>query len=202
MNKNVPIFGNTKGTKSFLRFKEITGNKGWDIVIFVTIFGVVVLVFFYVVLKINATISSIRYSPNDVVYGDKIHAVHSMDPSANSQYSNFSQAGQTGLPKFQISESFYDFGEVNAGQVLTRTFIIANKGDSPLEILRAFTTCGCTTAELTASVIPPGKVILMTLRFDTGFHNMSGSTVRRGVMIETNDPNYQIQEIWIQATVR
>jgi hypothetical protein len=43
---------------------------------------------------------------------------------------------------------------------------------------------------------------LMTLHFNAGYHDVSGYTVRRGVLIETNDPNHPIQEIWIQASVR
>ena len=102
----------------------------------------------------------------------------------------------------QLSEKYYDFVAVNAHQVLTRTFVIANSGQSPLIIRRAYTTCGCTIADFTAAEIPPGKVVLMTLQFDTGFHDMRGTTARRGVIIETNDPDQQIQEIWVQATVR
>ncbi|GEM_PF-1120438 len=202
MNNNVPTFVNRKRIKPFLGFQRITGNKGWDFVILGAIVGVVLAVLFYTVLLINSTVSTIQYSPNDVVYGEEIHAIHSMDSNPNSQYFNFPPTSSTGKSEFRISEHFYDFGEVNSTQVLTRTFIIANMGSSPLLILRAYTTCGCTTADFTAAEIPPGKVILMTLKFDTGFHNMSGTTVRRGVMIETNDPNQPIQEIWIQASVR
>ena len=101
-----------------------------------------------------------------------------------------------------LSEKYYDFGEVTPNQVVTRTFVISNPGQSTLIIQRAFTTCGCTTADFTASEIPPGKVVLMTLHFDPGYHDMRGSTVRRGVMIETNDPDHPSQEIWIQASIR
>lgn len=80
--------------------------------------------------------------------------------------------------------------------------MIANKGSAALVILKADTTCGCTTADFSASEIPPGKVALMTLHFNAGYHDVSGYTVRRGVLIETNDPNHPIQEIWIQASVR
>jgi hypothetical protein len=42
----------------------------------------------------------------------------------------------------------------------------------------------------------------MTLTFDAGFHDVSGQTVRRGVIIENNDPNSPTAEIWTQARVR
>jgi hypothetical protein len=51
-------------------------------------------------------------------------------------------------------------------------------------------------------VIPPGKVVLVTLRFDAGFHDTAGQTVRRGIIIENNDPDRSSAEIWVQASVR
>ncbi|MBE3143830.1 MAG: DUF1573 domain-containing protein, partial [Planctomycetes bacterium] len=150
----------------------------------------------------GTTSSKIRYTPADVVYGEKLHAVHAMGLSNNSQISSPSPASSVVKPEMRLSEKYYDFGEVNAYQVLTRTFVIANSGQSPLVIQRAYTTCGCTMADFTATEIPPGKVVLMTLQFDTGYHDMRDTTVRRGVMIETNDPDHPTQEIWIQASVR
>ena len=80
--------------------------------------------------------------------------------------------------------------------------VLFNTGEAPLTISRAYTTCGCTTAEITARTIPPGKVASVTLTFDAGFHETAGQTVRRGLIIENNDPRNPKAEIWIQATVR
>ncbi len=41
----------------------------------------------------------------------------------------------------------------------------------------------------------------MTLTFDAGFHDVSGQTVRRGVIIENNDPNHPVLEIWVEVSV-
>ena len=145
---------------------------------------------------------SIQFSPNDVVYGVPLHAQHEMDTQSSRPNSVILNPGNAIFPHIQISENFFDFGEINPNKVVSRTFVIANKGSTPLIILRAYTTCGCTMADFTAAEIPPGKVALMTLQFDTGYHDMSGTTVRRGVMIQTNDPDHPTQEIWIQASVR
>jgi hypothetical protein len=75
-------------------------------------------------------------------------------------------------------------------------------GDAPLTISRAYTTCGCTTAEISASVIPPGKVATVKMVFDAGYHDTRGQTVRRGLIIENNDPAQSEAEIWLVATVR
>ena len=120
----------------------------------------------------------------------------------SSQKKNQLSGDSNAQPKIQVSEPFYDFGMIDPVNLITRTFVIANQGGSPLLIQNAFTTCGCTTADFTASEIPPGKVVLMTLEFNPQYHDMRGATVRRGVIFETNDPNHPLQEIWIQATVK
>jgi hypothetical protein len=105
-------------------------------------------------------------------------------------------------PNIQVPESSYDFGTIGPQDVVEREFIIRNTGDAPLTISRAYTTCGCTTAEISANVIPPGKVATIKVVFDAGFHDTAGQTVRRGLIIENNDPEQSQAEIWVQATVQ
>lgn len=189
-------------THPFLRFIQLSGSKSLDTIFLGTVGILVLALLIYAASIWSATNSTIYYTPADVVHGVEMHAVHEMGFSKNNQTASFSPTSSTAKPDMQLSEKYYDFGAVNAHQVLTRTFVIANSGQSPLIIRRAYTTCGCTIADFTAAEIPPGKVVLMTLQFDTGYHDMRGTTVRRGVMIETNDPDQQIQEIWVQASVR
>ena len=143
--------------------------------------------------------ASLDYSAEDVVYDNPLHAVHEMDgPSLASI--PFLPEDQP-QPKVAVSETYFDFGGVGATDVVTHQFIIQNVGEAPLTISRAYTTCGCTTADFTATVIPPGMVSVMTLTFDAGFHDAKGQTVRRGIFIENNDPNMPQLEIWTQAVV-
>lgn len=104
-------------------------------------------------------------------------------------------------PKTVVPQSSYDFGRIGPQDVVEHTFIVRNEGEAPLTISRAYTTCGCTTAEFSASVIPPGKVATVRVIFDAGFHDAAGQTVRRGIIIENNDPNQSQAEIWVQAAV-
>jgi hypothetical protein len=136
----------------------------------------------------------------DVVRDAPYVAVHEMTASTVAQIEFFPKDGPQ--PQIAISESFYDFGGIGATEVARHDFAIANQGDAPLTIHRAYTTCGCTTAEFSALVIPPGKMAIMTLVLDAGFHDARGQTVRRGVIIESNDPNNPQIEIWSQAKVR
>lgn len=139
------------------------------------------------------------YEPEDIVYESPITVIHEMGPSTVSDIGFLPKDGPQ--PKIAVLESFYDFGSIGPDEIVRHDFIISNLGDAPLTIFRAYTTCGCTTAEFTSTVIPPGKVVVMTLILDAGFHDVSGQTVRRGVMIENNDPDNSQIEIWSQASV-
>ncbi len=202
MNQKAPAINGEKKPNPVFRFLSFSRKPGWDIAILGTAGALILTVVIYAVVVGGSSGTRIQYSPADIVYGEKIHAVHDMAAEDTSLPANFSSKESNSKPVIQVSEKFYDFGDVGPHQVLTRTFVIANAGQSPLLIRRAYTTCGCTVADFTAAVIPPGKVALMTLHFDTGYHDLSGTTVRRGVMIETNDPDLPIQEIWIQASIR
>lgn len=138
------------------------------------------------------------YRPEEVAYARPAVAVHEMGDGAPIPFLPPADP----QPEIQVPEAFYDFGSVGPQDVVRREFIIRNTGAAPLTISRAYTTCGCTTAELSATVIPPGQVATIDLVFDAGFHDAAGQTVRRGLIIENNDPDHSQAEIWIQARVR
>ena len=144
--------------------------------------------------------AGIEYKSEDVVYGQPLIAIHEMEPSNLASIPFLPEDGEQ--PKISISEDFYDFGSIGPTDLVTHEFEIANLGEAPLTISRAYTTCGCTTADFTATVIPPGKVSVVTMRLDAGFHDVRGQTVRRGIIIENNDPKNPQVEVWAQAAVR
>lgn len=111
------------------------------------------------------------------------------------------QPAADGQPAAALSASFYNFGRVGATEVVQEEFLLFNRGNAPLVIERAYTTCGCTSAEVSGGLIAPGEAGRVTLIFDAGFHPAAGQTVRRGLIIETNDPRRPQVEIWVQAEV-
>ena len=141
-----------------------------------------------------------EYSSEDVVYDQPLTAVHEMEPLNLESIPFLPKDGPQ--PKISVSEDYYNLGSIGPTEVITYDFAIANLGEAPLTINRAYTTCGCTTAEFTATVIPPGKVSVVTMILDAGFHDVRGQTVRRGIIIENNDPENPQVEIWAQAAVR
>lgn len=140
----------------------------------------------------------LTYSPEDVVYDSPFVAVHEMGDGPPIPFLPKDQP----QPTILVPETSYNFGSIGPTDVVRRKFIIRNTGDAPLTISRAYTTCGCTKVEFSSDVIPPGKVVEATLIFDAGFHDTAGQTVRRGLIIENNDPRHSQAEIWTQATVR
>lgn len=146
----------------------------------------------------QTAVAALDYEPEDIVYDQPIQAVHEMGEGPPIPF----LPGDQAQPAIAVSEKTYNFGSIGPTEVVERKFVIFNTGNAPLTISRAYTTCGCTTADISASAIPPGKVAEVTLTFDAGFHDTSGQTVRRGLIIENNDPRQPQAEYWVQASVR
>jgi hypothetical protein len=136
-------------------------------------------------------------SEGDIVRGRMLRATHQM--GEGEPIPLLPKDGPQ--PNVIVDEAFHDFGRIGPDDVVTRTFVVRNDGDAPLTISRAYTTCGCTTAEVSADEIPPGKAVTVELVFDAGFHESAGQTVRRGVILENNDPDQPQTELWVQAEV-
>lgn len=150
----------------------------------------------YVSSSPSATAST-EFQSGEVAEGQPIRAIHEMGEGPPIPFLPRSQA----QPEIQVPEKFYDFGVIGPRDIVEREFVIRNVGQAPLTISRAYTTCGCTTAEISTNVIPPGRVATVKIVFDAGFHDTAGQTVRRGLIIENNDPEHSQAEIWIQAQV-
>ena len=138
------------------------------------------------------------YDPADVAYDQGIFGIHEMGPAQTPI--PFLPPGSP-QPRLIIHHDFWDFGEVGASEIANHTFALENVGEAPLTVSRVYTTCGCTTAELSAQVIPPGKVAMLRLVLDAGYHDVRGQQVRRGIIIENNDPNFSEAEVWTAAAV-
>ncbi len=143
-------------------------------------------------------VAQAAYDPADVVYDRPLHGVHEMGPPLEPPPFLPPDAPQ---PRIEIPKTFHDLGVIPPSAEPEVTFVVRNTGAAPLVISRIYTTCACTTADLTASVIPPGKVALLTVYFDADYHDVRGETVRRGVIIENNDRRQPQAEVWIQARV-
>jgi hypothetical protein len=139
----------------------------------------------------------------EVITAQPFTARQDTQTALNAADNEAASAVSTGSrPSAELSSRFHNFGRVGAEAVVRREFLVVNRGSAPLVIEQAYTTCGCTTAEISARVIPPGKAMRAVVTFDAGFHDSAGQTVRRGLIIETNDPEHAQVEVWVQASVK
>lgn len=161
--------------------------------------GVLVVIggaYFYL-SNLSAGPATIDYAEEEVVRDKPFRAIHEMEGGAPIPFLPKDQP----QPTIEVPEGVYNFGRIGPTSVVRYRFAVRNAGEAPLTISRAYTTCGCTTADFTARVIPPGKVALVTLIFNAGFHDARGQKVRRGLIIENNDPRRSNAEVWTMASV-
>lgn len=105
------------------------------------------------------------------------------------------------LPKLDLPNTYYEFGSVPKRPDVVHVFAVQNTGATDLKIWNLVTSCGCTTAELSSSVIPPGQRADLTVTFDPDFHPTQG-LVTRLVWFATNDPTQPWAEVRITAEVQ
>ena len=105
------------------------------------------------------------------------------------------------VPLLQMPSASHDFGSIPKRPVVTHIFAVQNTGTADLVLSNMVTSCGCTTAEVSSSVIPPGQRADLTVTFDPGFHKIEGEAVRL-VWFGTNDPTQPWVEVRITADVQ
>ena len=105
------------------------------------------------------------------------------------------------LPVLELPSTTHDFGSIPKRPDVSHVFAVRNTGDADLQISNLVTSCGCTTAELSSSVIPPGQRADLTVVFDPDFHETQG-LVTRVVWFATNDPTQPWVEVQITADVQ
>jgi len=95
-----------------------------------------------------------------------------------------------GEPEISLPQSETDLGVVTNGEIRTVEIPVENPGSGDLVIEAVTTSCGCTSAEITPSVIPAGGSGTLVIRYDSGAHGPDEvGTVMRQVFIASNDPD-------------
>lgn len=76
--------------------------------------------------------------------------------AANAQEVAAQKPVDKNVPEIVFDKETHDFGVIPQGVPASYTFIVTNKGKSPLIITNAAAGCGCTTPEWTKEAIKPG----------------------------------------------
>lgn len=70
-------------------------------------------------------------------------------------------------PEIKFNVTTYNFGKVTKEKpVATCRFIFTNVGNAPLVINQVITSCGCTAADFTKTLIMPGKKGFITATYN------------------------------------
>jgi hypothetical protein len=67
------------------------------------------------------------------------------------------QFDESGFAEFGFSEELHNFGSLNAGELVSFTFIFRNIGTKTLIISKVDTGCGCTKVNIQEKTIAPGE---------------------------------------------
>ncbi|AZQ43738.1 DUF1573 domain-containing protein [Nonlabens ponticola] len=70
-------------------------------------------------------------------------------------------------PEMTFDETSYDFGTVTEGTVVEHEYTFTNTGSSPLVIVNAKGSCGCTVPTWTKEPVAPGEKGMMLVKFNT-----------------------------------
>jgi Protein of unknown function (DUF1573) len=132
---------------------------------------------------------------NPVVGG---HDMNNM-PDSSKIHPHTLAAGEP-QPNVDLPLARWDWGTIPAIPSVAQTFPIQNNGNEPLLITSVVTSCGCTIASLSSSVIPPGQRADLKVVFDPNFHETVGP-VTRLIWLQTNDPDQPLIEVRLDANV-
>ena len=103
-------------------------------------------------------------------------------------------------PKLLVADkSIIDVGTVyNTGSHVVETFQIVNAGDQPLRINNVRTSCGCTIALLSDSLVNPGRTSKIKVDFNP--NGYSGDVVKY-IYVMSNDPTKQMTTLQLKMHI-
>jgi len=104
----------------------------------------------------------------------------------------------TNAPIIACDAPLHDFGSVTGEDIVNHTFLLENRGQADLHVLKVQVSCGCTTTKLARDTIPPGETAALSVGF-----NPKG---RRGpqskdIYVHSNDPAHPLFRLMMQGEV-
>ena len=106
-----------------------------------------------------------------------------------------------GQPAIELPQTNHDFGQVRQGEIVTIQLPVRNVGQKELRIESVTTSCGCTSAKVEPTTIPPQGEGTLTIRYNSGLHPDKGP-VYRIVYIASNDPERPEVQVEIRGEVQ
>ncbi|MFW6161065.1 MAG: DUF1573 domain-containing protein [Acidobacteriota bacterium] len=101
-------------------------------------------------------------------------------------------------PRIKFKEDSWDFGSVKEGTVLNHVFIFENIGDSPLQIEKVRTSCGCAAALVSNKKLNPGEKGEIKVTFNTRGYEGNQS---KYIYVESNDSRPPRKQLTVSASI-
>jgi len=90
---------------------------------------------------------------------------------------------EKGTASIAFDSEVYDFGTVNEGEIVEKTFKVTNSGKTDLVITNAKSSCGCTIPVWPKEPIKPGETGDIKVRFNT---NGKPNRQQKSITLTTN----------------
>jgi len=100
-------------------------------------------------------------------------------------------------PTLQLQTAGHQFGKIEKGQTVTKSFVFTNTGKSDLVVKSVASSCGCVTFKASKAAVKPGEQASLELRYTPRSLNQQNEAV----IVTTNDLNTPSQTIMLQANV-
>ena len=94
------------------------------------------------------------------------------------------------MPKIQMGEESFDFGEIQQGESVTHDFVLKNIGDASLIISTAKGSCGCTVPEWPKEPISKGEQATIKVTFNSA--GKSGKQNKTVTLVTNAIPNTKV----------
>ena len=94
------------------------------------------------------------------------------------------------MPKIQMDEDSFDFGEMQQGESVTHDFVLKNIGDANLIISTAKGSCGCTVPEWPKEPIAKGEEATIKVTFNSA--GKSGKQNKKVTLVTNAIPNTKV----------
>lgn len=109
-----------------------------------------------------------------------------------------SQIDQENPPVIEFEETEFDFGQIARDERVKHEFKFKNTGKSPLIIVDAKSTCGCTVPEIPKEPIQPGESGAIMVHFNSA---LKSGEVTKVVTVSANTYPDKFTKIQIKATI-
>lgn len=156
-----------------------------------------IMIYYYgqVVKDYGSRLDEVFIQTNDDTLPQKILNVRA---NISQDFSEMTEKEKKNPPVAVTVTNEIDFSEVYLGEVVSRDFVITNKGKSDLRIRKAKASCGCTVGSYTKDVIKKGKSGVVNIKFNA--KDLRGN-ISKDVQIFVNDPARPVIQVKVKARV-